>query len=180
MSAREPSAWPASDGEGSWGAAATAGRAAEPEPTPEPEPAPAPEPEPEPTPEPEPEPEPAPLVRSALDRDVPAGIAIDELTRLAEDALDGRRPDEALERFLDLAAANRRQGHIAAALDACYAALGLDPDNVGLHLALVELYDERGWTVLATEKLDLLDRLVSLGDDPEGAARVASARVGRG
>jgi len=69
---------------------------------------------------------------------------------------------------------------VAAALDACYLALGLEPDHVGIHLALVQLYDEHGWTVLATEKLDLLDRLVGLGDDPEGAARVASARVGRG
>ncbi len=145
-----------------------------------------PEPEPEPVAEADPEPEPEPvaepeaLVGSALDRDVPADASIDELTRLAEDALDGKRPDEALERLLDLAAANRRLAHVDAALDACYAALGLDPDNVGLHLALVQLYDEHGWTVLATEKLDLLDRLVSLSDDPEGATRVASARIGRG
>ena len=34
------------------------------------------------------------------------------------------------------------------------------PDDVGLHLALVELYDGRGWVTLAGEKLDLLDRLV--------------------
>jgi tetratricopeptide (TPR) repeat protein len=171
-----PSAWPTSEGEGAWRAIGAAGLA----PAREPEPAPEPEPEPAPEPEPEPESEPEPLVRSALDRDVPSGASVDELTRLAEDALDGRRPEEALERLMDLAAANRRLGHVAAALDACYAALGVDPDNVGLHLALVQLYDEHGWTVLATEKLDLLDRLVSLGDDPEGAARVASARIGRG
>jgi hypothetical protein len=50
---------------------------------------------------------------------------------------------------------------------------------VGLHLALVELYDDNGWTVLAGEKLDLLDRLVDLGDDADGAGRVASARAVR-
>ncbi len=100
--------------------------------------------------EPEPEPEPVVLVRSALDRDVPADANLDELTRLSEAALDGERPAEALERLLDIASANRRLGHVTAALDACYAALGLDPDHVGLHLALVELYDEHGWTVLAT------------------------------
>ena len=84
----------------------------------------------------------------------------------------------ALEHLLDLASANHRLGHTAAALDACYGALSLDPDNLGLHLALVELYDEHGWTTLATEKLDLLDRLVALDDDAEGAARVSAARAG--
>jgi hypothetical protein len=57
--------------------------------------------------------------------------------------------------------------------------LSLDPDDIALHLGLVELYEERGWTVLATEKLDLLDRLVAL-DDGTGADRVAAARAARG
>ena len=57
------------------------------------------------------------------------------------------------------------------------AALSLDPDHVGLHLALVQLYDDNGWAALANDKLDLLDRLVALGDDADGAGRVASARA---
>ena len=67
-----------------------------------------------------------------------------------------------------------------AALDTCYLALSLAPDDVGLHLALVELYDERGWQSLAGEKLDLLDRLTGLDADPDRAARVAAARGARG
>ena len=97
--------------------------------------------------------------------------------RRAEDAITAGAPAEALPQLLDLAAAYRRDGRIDAALDACYLALSLDPDDIALHLGLVELYEERGWTVLATEKLDLLDRLVAL-DDGAGADRVAAARGG--
>jgi tetratricopeptide (TPR) repeat protein len=79
----------------------------------------------------------------------------------------------------DLGAALYQLGDRSAALDACYLALSLDPDDIALHLGLVELYEERGWTVLATEKLDLLDRLVAL-DDGAGADRVAAARAARG
>jgi hypothetical protein len=64
-------------------------------------------------------------------------------------------------------------------MDACYVALALDPDSVDLHLALVQLYDDSGWAVLAGEKLDLLERLVTLGEDVDGAVRVAAARIGR-
>jgi tetratricopeptide (TPR) repeat protein len=118
--------------------------------------------------------------RSALDRDLPPGMGPDELRLRAEAALDSGDPDEAVEALLDLAAADRRHGHASAALDACYAALSLDPDHVILHLALVQLYDEQGWSALATEKLDLVDRLVSLGEDAEEGALVATTRDGRG
>ena len=65
-------------------------------------------------------------------------------------------------------------------MDACYRAMFLDPDDVGLHLAIVELYDERGWSTLAAEKLDLLDRLADLDDDAAAAGLVAAARTRRG
>ncbi len=160
---------------------AVSGAAAEPDAGAVDEAAPDVEPEPEPVPEPEPAPEPEPEpLRGALDRDLPPGVDLGELTRLAEAALDGDRPEEALERLLDLAAANRSAGHVAAGLDACYVALALDPDDVGLHLALVQLYDDQGWSVLASEKLDLLDRLVGLDDDAAAAARLAATRIGRG
>ena len=48
------------------------------------------------------------------------------------------------------------------------------------HLALVELYDERGWSTLATEKLDLLDRLAALDADESHAALLAGTRGTRG
>jgi tetratricopeptide (TPR) repeat protein len=121
---------------------------------------------------------PPPVVRSALDRDLPPDVRLDELTRLAESALH-EHPADAVERLLDLAAAHLRLGRANAAMDACYSAIALEPDHVVLHLALVELYIEQGWSALATEKLDLLDRLVTLGEDAEGAALVAAARSGR-
>ena len=122
------------------------------------------------------EPEP---IRAALDRDLPDDLDVEALMRRAEDAITAGASAEALPLLLDLAAAYRRDGRIDAALDACYLALSLDPDDIALHLGLVELYEERGWTVLATEKLDLLDRLVAL-DDGAGADRVAAARAARG
>ncbi len=117
-------------------------------------------------------------VRLALDRDLPPDASLDELRRRAETALD-EHPAEAVDALLDLAAADLRLGHANAAMDACYAALSLQPDHVVLHLALVQLYEELGWSALATEKLDLLDRLVSLGDDEEAAGVVGAARAGR-
>jgi tetratricopeptide (TPR) repeat protein len=119
-------------------------------------------------------------VRAALDRDLPPEASPEELAWLVEAALDKREPAEAVERLLDLAAADLRLGHASAAMDACYAALSLEPDHVVLHLALVQLYEDQGWSALATEKLDLLERLVSLGEDAEGATLVAAARAGRG
>ena len=140
----------------------------------------------EPEAEPEPEAEEAldlqvepERIRAALDRDLPDDLDLEALMRGAEQAIAAGAQAEALPMLLDLAAAYRRDGRIDAALDACYLALSLDPDDIGLHLGLVELYEERGWTVLATEKLDLLDRLVAL-DDGAGSDRVAAARAARG
>jgi len=119
-------------------------------------------------------------VRAALDRDIPDDLDVAALTQRAEDAVAERSTSEALDLLLDLAAAHRRDGRIDAALDACYLALSMRPDDVGLHLALVELYDGRGWVTLASEKLDLLDRIVLLDDDDGAASRVGAARAARG
>jgi tetratricopeptide (TPR) repeat protein len=122
--------------------------------------------------------EPAPL-RAALDRDLPPDLDMVALARRADETIAAGDADLGLPLLLDLASAHRRDGRIDAALDACYLALSLEPDDIGLHLGLVELYDERGWTVLAAEKLDLLDRLVTL-DGGAGADRLAAAREARG
>jgi tetratricopeptide (TPR) repeat protein len=119
-------------------------------------------------------------VRAALDRDLPDALDLPDLTRRAEEAVAAGPSTEALDLLLDLAAAHRRDGRIDAALDACYVALSMRPDDVGLHLALVELYGARGWVTLASEKLDLLDRLVDLDADDGAASRVAAARAARG
>jgi len=59
-----------------------------------------------------------------------------------------------------------------AAIEACYLGLGLTPDDAGLHLALAELYLDRGWRTLAVDKLVLLARLADLADDPVTRARL--------
>jgi tetratricopeptide (TPR) repeat protein len=120
-----------------------------------------------------------PAVRPALERDLPPGVDARELSRLADAAIDAGDGAQAVERLLDVAALHRTDGRIAAAMDACYLALASDPDHMGLHLALVQLYDDSGWTRLAGEKLDLLDRLVALDADPVVAAQVSAARAAR-
>ena len=120
----------------------------------------------------------APAIRAALDRDLAADIDVEAIARAVDDAIDGHRVDEAREGILDAAATYRRVGDIDAALDACYRGLSLAPDDVDLHLALVELYEDQGWSELATEKLDLLERLGAIDGNDQALARVAVARVG--
>jgi thioredoxin-like negative regulator of GroEL len=59
-----------------------------------------------------------------------------------------------------------------AAIDACYLALAIAPDDVDLHLLLAELYLERGWRAPAVDKLVLLARLASLADDGSTRERI--------
>ena len=153
------------------------GSAAKPPATGDGEPAPAPADDEDPAAEPEPE----RLVpyRRALDRDLDPDADATTLALRAEEAVDAGDAGPALERLLDLAAAYRRDGHIDGALDACYLALSIDPDNTGLHLALVELYDERGWGSVAAEKLGLVEALVGLDGDANAIGRVAAARRDR-
>ena len=118
--------------------------------------------------------------RGPLDRDLPDGVTTEHLADLADAAVDAAVPGPALERLLDVAAAYRRDGRTDAALDACYLALSFDPDSIGLHLALVELYNDRGWATAASEKLDLVERLARLDGDDEALASIVAARSGRG
>jgi len=132
-------------------AEAEAEAAAEPEPVAEPEPETAAAPEPEPEPEPEPVAEPIGL-----------GIA---LGAAAEAALHAGDLGSAHDGLLAAARAHRRAGRLSAAVDACYLAIGLAPSDPDLHLLLAELYLDRGWVGMATEKLLLLGRLAELDGD---------------
>jgi tetratricopeptide (TPR) repeat protein len=117
--------------------------------------------------------------RGPLDRDLVFGATVADLERHAREAVDAGVPGPALEAYLDLATAYRREGHVDAALDACYAALTFDPDGIPLHLALVELYDAAGWEAAATEKLALVETLARLDDDASTIELVAAVRAGR-
>jgi len=119
---------------------------------------------------------PAPRIRGALERDVPATADTEALARAADEAIDAGRGAEALAHLLDAAVVHRRRGDMDAALDACYLGLSVAPDDVDLHLALVELYGDRGWSELAAGKLDLLERLVRLDGQDDAVERVAAAR----
>ncbi len=124
------------------------------------------------------EPEP-PARRGPLDRELPPDLDLAQLDRDAEAATDAGDAAAAIERLLDLAAARRRDGRPDATFDACYLGLSIVPDHVALHLALVELYDERGWRTLASDKLALVERLVTLDGDEAVLAEVAAARAAR-
>ena len=118
-------------------------------------------------------------VRGPLDRDLVFGATVADLERHAREAVDAGLPGPALEAYLDLATAYRHEGHVDAALDACYAALTFDPDGIPLHLALVELYDAAGWGAAATDKLALVETLARRDDDATAIELIAAVRAGR-
>jgi tetratricopeptide (TPR) repeat protein len=139
------------------------------------------------------------LVEPAAADDGPIGAATDapdesELTAEVEPTIDGQPPPEpvdgnaigaaaeealaagdrvaARDGLLAAAAAHRSVGRSVAAIDACYLALAIAPDDVDLHLLLAELYLERGWRAPAADKLVLLARLASLADDDATRERI--------
>ena len=111
--------------------------------------------------------EPEPAASEPESTHEPAGLGI-ALGAAAEAALHDGDPS-AHEGLLAAARAHRRAGRLSAALDACYLAIGLAPADPDLHLLLAELYLDRGWQGLATDKLLLLGRLADLDED--GAVR---------
>ena len=86
----------------------------------------------------------------------------------------------ALSTALDAAVGHRAVGHPDAAIDACYLALATNPADPDLHMALAEIYLDRGWRTAAADKLVLLARLTSLTDDTAAQERlcaIARARL---
>ncbi len=97
-----------------------------------------------------------------------------ELIAESEDAIAGGRTDEARDRLLAAARAFAATDRPVAGLDACYSAIGLAPDDADLHLTLAGFYLDRGWRVVAADKLVLLGRLAELSDDPDTLERARS------
>jgi tetratricopeptide (TPR) repeat protein len=91
-----------------------------------------------------------------------------------EDAAIAGDPDATRTAALTAARGHRAAGQIHAAIDACYQALATNPADPTLHLALAELYADRGWRTTAADKLVLLSRLVEIGGDPSIRERVCS------
>lgn len=134
---------------------------------PEPKPVPAAREAPRPEPPKAPAPVPGPKVDGAT------------LSAQAEDRLDAGDPATARDRLLAAAAAHRAAGALDAALDACYLALGLAPADPELHLALAELYLDRGWRGPAADKILLLGRLVDFTRDGTIRERVCELVASR-
>jgi len=106
--------------------------------------------------EPEPSAEPAPLPFDPV-----------KAIGAVEEAVQGDDPLAARTLALTAAAGHRAAGQPSTAIDACYLALAGTPADPGLHLALAEIYLDQGWRAVAIEKLELLNRLADLNDDPE-------------
>jgi tetratricopeptide (TPR) repeat protein len=93
---------------------------------------------------------------------------------LAEAALvlESGEVDAARELMLTAVAVHRNAGRIDAALDICLNLLSIAPGDPRVHLAIANLQLDRGWTGVATEKIDLLVRLTSLTGDTQAEADV--------
>ena len=105
-------------------------------------------------------PDPAGSDAQAPDRPGPPGLPIraarsdrEELLVAAEAAIDSGDLDAVRTTALAASAAQRREGLLDAALDTCYLALAIAPADPAIHLALAELYLDRGWRVSAVDKM---------------------------
>jgi tetratricopeptide (TPR) repeat protein len=115
---------------------------------------------------PEPPPPPPPF-------DPAAAMAAVETAAAARDAAG------TLDAALSAAHGFRAGGQLHAAIDVCYQALATNAADPAVHVALAELYVDRGWRTLAVDKLVLLSKLVDLTADEGTRARLCevAARV---
>lgn len=103
---------------------------------------------------------------------IPALGELLELADRAEAAAAAGDPVTARALLLEVAHGHARTGRPDAALEACGAAMALGGADPAPHLALSDLYLERGWRSLASDKLGLLDRLAELAGDESTRAAV--------
>jgi tetratricopeptide (TPR) repeat protein len=111
-----------------------------------------------------PSPPPAPMVGPPPDPE--------ELLAEAALALESNEVDAARDLMLTAASVHRAAGRIDAALEICLNLLSIAPGDPRVHLAIANLQLDRGWSGVATEKLDLLVRLTSLTGDTQAEADV--------
>jgi tetratricopeptide (TPR) repeat protein len=101
------------------------------------------------------------------------------LTQAVEAAIDAGNLDETRQTVVLAVRGHRSLGQLHAAIDACYEALAIAPADPDIHLALAELYLDRGWRTLSADKLVLLGRLVELTGDTAARARVCALVAAR-
>lgn len=115
---------------------------------------------------PEPPPPPPPFDPAAAMAAVEAAVAARDIDATREAALAAAR-------------GYRAAGQPHAAIDVCYQALATSPADPAIHLALAELYIDRGWRSVAADKLVLLTNLVDMVEDEATRDRLCdlAARV---
>jgi tetratricopeptide (TPR) repeat protein len=84
----------------------------------------------------------------------------------AEDARRANEPRAAIDAYVSAASSYQQLGQLDAALDACQRALAVSQGAPTVHLQMARVYFQRGWTQLATERMLLLDRMLTLEEDP--------------
>lgn len=102
-----------------------------------------------------------------------------DLLAATERAMAGGDADRVRRTALAASAAQRRDGLLDAALDTCYLALGVAPADPAIHLALTDLYLDRGWRTAAVDKVLLLGQLADLTDDTSTRERLAAIVASR-
>lgn len=90
----------------------------------------------------------------------------------ATNLLDAGDTSAARDLMLRAAFLNRSAGRLDAALDICFQLLSFTPGDPQVHLAIANLQLDRGWTPLATEKIELLRQLTELMGDTQAEADV--------
>ncbi len=113
-------------------------------------------------------------VGSADDPDaVPPEVvaALEDIER-AEAMTDDR--EQARTTYLDAARRLAGAGLRDAALDSCFRALAIAPDDVELHLTLAEIYAKAGWSEHLDAKAEVLGRFFELGPHDEDRQRLAA------
>jgi tetratricopeptide (TPR) repeat protein len=100
-------------------------------------------------------------------------------TAEVEEAAEGDDPEVTRRLALAASAGHRAAGNGVAAIDACYLALASNPADPALHLALAELYLDRGWDRTASDKLRLLARHARLTGDADATAQVCALAAAR-
>lgn len=101
------------------------------------------------------------------------------LTLAVEAAIDAGDLDETRHTVVLAVSGHRSLGQLHAAIDACYEALAIAPADPEIHLALAELYLDRGWRTLSADKLVLLGRLLELTGDTAARLRLCSLVAAR-
>ena len=101
------------------------------------------------------------------------------LTLAVEAAIASGNLDETRQAVVLAVGGHRTLGQLHAAIDACYEALAIAPADPEIHLALAELYLERGWRTLSADKLVLLGRLVDLTGNADARTRLCALVAAR-